>query len=186
MTRHVWVALLVGFAAQGALARERAAPESYPTKPIRFIVPFPPGGPTDILARILGQKLAERWGQPVPVDNRGGANGIIGAELAARSPADGHTLFLGTTSILTISSSLYAKLPYDAERDFAPVNLTVAAPLVLVVHPSTPARSVNELVKLARARPGELAFASSGSAGVAHLSGELLKYLTKIDLTHIP
>jgi tripartite-type tricarboxylate transporter receptor subunit TctC len=180
------VAAFMTLGAQAATLQERAGAESYPTKPIRFIVPYAPGGPTDILARIVGQKLTERWGQQVLVDNRGGANGLIAAELAARSPADGQTLFLGNTSILTINPSLYAKLPYDPEKDFAPVNLTVAAPLVLVVHPSTAVRSVSELVKLAKARPGQLTFASSGSAGVAHLSGELLKYLTNIDLTHVP
>lgn len=186
MKLKAWAALLVALAAHAAPAQERGSAESYPAKPIRFIVPYAPGGPTDILARLIGQKLTERWGQQVLVDNRAGANGLIGAELAARSPGDGHTLFLGNTSILTINPSLYAKLPYDAEKDFAPVNLTVAAPLVLVVHPSMAVKSVAELVKLAKARPGQIAFASSGSAGVAHLSGELLKYLTKIDMVHIP
>jgi tripartite-type tricarboxylate transporter receptor subunit TctC len=186
MTRQTCAVLLVAFATQYALAQDRSASDTYPTKPIRFIVPFPPAGPTDILARVLGQKLTERWGQPVLIDNRGGAAGIIGAELAARSPADGHTLFLGNTAILTILPSIHAKLPYDAEKDFAPVNFTLTAPLVLVVHPSTTATSVNDLVKLAKARPAQLAFASAGSSGIAHLSGELLKHLTKIDMTHVP
>lgn len=178
--------LVMALAAPVAMSQERPAADNYPVKPIRFIVPYAPGGPTDILARIIGQKLTESWGQQVLVENRGGANGLIAAELAIRAPADGHTLFLGNTSILTINPALYARLPYDAEKDFAPVNLTVAAPLVLVVHPSTAVRSVSELVKLAKARPGQLTFASSGSAGVSHLAGELLESLTGIDMTHVP
>ena len=114
------------------------------------------------------------------------ANGIIGAEQAARAPGDGHTLLLGNTAILTINPTLYAKVPYDADKDFIPVNYTVAAPLILVVHPSTAVKTIPELVKLAKSRPGQLTFASAGSGGVAHLSGELLKYLTHIEMTHIP
>ncbi len=176
--------LLIGLGNAGA--QDRPGADSYPSKPIRFIVPYAPGGPTDILARVVGQKLSERWGQQVLVDNRAGANGIIGAEFASKAPPDGHTLFLGNTSILTINPALYAKLPYEPERDFAPVNLTVAAPLILVVHPSVGVKTISDLIKLARARPGQLTFASAGSAGVAHLSGELLKHMTGIDMLHVP
>lgn len=182
----------LGLAFAGAIslipahAQDAPRTDAYPARAMRFIVPYAPGGPTDVLARIVGQKLTERWGQPVVVENRSGANGAIGAELVARSPGDGHTLFLGNTSILTINPALYAKLPYDADRDFAPVNLTVTAPLILVVHPSTAVRTVPEMVRLAKARPGQLTFASAGTGGVAHLSGEMLKHLAKIDLTHVP
>lgn len=179
----------IGFgllAAALAAAAGNAIGQSYPIKPIRFIVPYAPGGPTDLLARILGQKLTEAWGQPVVVENRAGANGNIGAEAVARSAADGYTLFLGNTSILTINPHLYKKLSYDATRDFAPVSLVVAAPLVLVVHPSLPAHNVRQLIALAKSRPGQMNFASAGSAGIAHLAGELFKSMAGVDLVHIP
>jgi tripartite-type tricarboxylate transporter receptor subunit TctC len=186
MKRSIVITLACTCFTSMAAAQEGARPDTYFSKPLRFIVPYAPGGPTDVLARVIGQKLTERWGQPVVVENRSGANGAIGAEQAARAPGDGYTLFLGNTSILTINPALYSKLPYDADKDFAPVNYTVAAPLILVVHPSTPVRTVNDLVKLAKSRPGELTFASAGSGGVAHLSGELLEYLAKIDMVHVP
>lgn len=173
------------FAAK-VMAQDKSAADTYPSKPIRFIVPYAPGGPTDILARLLGQKLTERWGQPVVADNRAGANGAIGAELLSKSPADGSVLFLGNTSILTINPAVYRRLPYDAERHFQPVNLTVAAPLILVLHPSTGVKTVRDVVALAKAPGAGLTFASSGTGGVSHMSGELMKMLAKIDLVHVP
>jgi tripartite-type tricarboxylate transporter receptor subunit TctC len=172
--------------APAALAQEKPTADSYPSKAIRFIVPYAPGGPTDILARLLGQKFTERWGQPVVVDNRAGANGAIGAEMLSKSPADGSVLFLGNTSILTINPSVYRRLPYDAERHFQPVNLTVSAPLLLVVHPSTGVKTVRDMLALAKAPGANLTFASSGTGGVSHMSGELMKVMAKISLTHVP
>jgi tripartite-type tricarboxylate transporter receptor subunit TctC len=175
--------LMMLFCASAAIAQDKSAADSYPAKPIRFIVPYAPGGPTDILARLLGQKLTERWGQPVVVDNRAGANGAIGAEMLAKSPADGSVLFLGNTSILTINPSVYRRLPYDADRHFQPVNLTATAPLILVVHPSTGVKTVRDMLSLARSRAASLTFASGG---VSHMSGELMKMMAKIDLIHVP
>lgn len=169
-----------------AAGLDRQAVESYPSKPIRFIVPYAPGGPTDILARVLGRKLSERWGQQLIIDNRGGANGAIAAELAAKSVPDGYTLFLGNAGVLTTNPALYTKLPYDAEKDFAPVTLIAAAPLLLVVHPSLGIKTVPELVNLAHSRPGRLTFGSGGAGGVAHLAGELLNFMTGIKTVHVP
>ncbi len=160
--------------------------QSYPSKPIRFIVPFPPGGGNDLLARELAQYLVEPLGQPVVVDNRPGASTIIGTELAAKAPPDGHTIFMGNNSTLAINPNLYKKLPYDAVKDFAPVSLLASAPFVLLVHPSVPARSVKELIALARARPGELNFGSAGTGITTHLAGEMLKLMVRIDMVHIP
>lgn len=180
------VCLPLVIAASTSPAQEKSAAESYPSKAIRFIVPYAPGGPTDILARLLGQKLTERWGQPVVADNRAGANGAIGAEMLSKSPADGSVLFLGNTSILTINPAVYRRLSYDAERHFQPVNLTVAAPLILVLHPSTGVKTVRDMIALAKVPGAGLTFASSGTGGVSHMSGELMKMMAKIDLVHIP
>ena len=145
---------LVGAAAAAAAAAlARSAAAWTPDRAVRLVVPFPPGGPTDIVARLLAQKLAEPLGQPVVVENRGGAGGNLGAEHVARSPADGHSLLLATVSVLAINPALYARLPYDAAADLAPIALVAAAPVALVAHPSLPARTVAELVALARARP---------------------------------
>jgi len=160
--------------------------ETYPAKPIRFIVPFPPGGPTDVLARVLGQKLAEQMGQPVVLDNRPGAGGNLGPELAAKSAPDGYTLLLGAVGTLTISPHLYAKLNYDPVRDFEPISLVASMPNVLIVHPSVPAKTLKELVQLAKASPGKLNFGSGGAGTSNHLGGELLKSMTKIDIVHVP
>jgi tripartite-type tricarboxylate transporter receptor subunit TctC len=179
-------ASLLFLCAAAATAQDKSVADSYPSKAIRFIVPYAPGGPTDILARLLGQKLTERWGQPVVVDNRAGANGSIAAEMLAKSPADGSVLFLGNTSILTINPSVYRRLPYDAERHFQAVNLTATAPLILVVHPSTGVKTVRDMIALAKARNANLTFASSGTGGVSHMSGEMMKMMAKIELTHVP
>src|SRR5262245_45865389 len=162
------------------------AAQAYPAKTIRFVVPFAAGGGTDILARLLGQRLTEYLGQAVVVDNRGGAGGVIGAEIVAKSPADGYTLMLGSPGPLTINPNLLARLPYDPQRDFAPVTLATLSAFVLVVHPSLPARSVKEFLALARARPGQLNYGSCGNGSVAPFSAEQLKSLAKINLVHIP
>jgi len=159
--------------------------QQYPVKPVRMIVPFAPGGPLDIHARIVGQKLSEAWGQPVAIDNRTGAAGTIGADLVAKAPADGYTV-LANASAHVIVPSLVAKLPYDPIRDFTPVTVMGSAPLLLVVTPTLPAKNVRELVALGKARPGELAFGSSGNGTSTHLAGELLKSVAGIKMTHVP
>jgi tripartite-type tricarboxylate transporter receptor subunit TctC len=162
------------------------AAQSYPAKPIRIVVTFPPGGPTDIVARAVGQKLTEAWGQQIVVDNRGGAGGIIGTDVAAKAVPDGYTLLLGTSSGLSINPALNPKLPYNAFTDFAPVSLVVINPQILVLHPSLPAGSLTELIKLAKARPGQINYASVGQGSPNHLGMEMLKAMTGIDMVHIP
>ena len=163
-----------------------AQTDAYPSKPIRIVVPFPAGGTTDILARAVAQKITEAWGQSVVVDNRPGAGGNIGAELVAKSAPDGYTLLMGTVGTHAINTSLYAKMPFDHVKDFTPVVLVAGVPNVLVVHPSVPAKSVAELVAYAKANPGKLNFASSGSGTSIHLSGELFKTSAGVQMTHVP
>jgi tripartite-type tricarboxylate transporter receptor subunit TctC len=158
---------------------------SYPDKPIRFIVTFAPGGGTDIFARAIAVKFTEAWGQPVIVDNRAGGNGNIGADIVAKAPADGYTLLLTTNATIVINPHL-SKLPYDPVRDLAPISEVASLPFVLLVHPTLPVKSVPELIALARAKPGQLNFGSSGSGGGAHLGGEMMKTAAKIDMTHVP
>jgi tripartite-type tricarboxylate transporter receptor subunit TctC len=160
--------------------------QSYPSKPIRLVVPYPPGGPLDIMARALGQKLTEAWSQPVVVDNRAGAGGNIGADLVAKSPADGYTLLMGAVATHAINPSLYGKIPYDPVKDFAPVALVAQVPNILVVNPSVPARSVRELIELARARPGYLNFGSGSTGSTGHLAGELFNTMAGVKMVHIP
>ncbi len=159
---------------------------AYPAKPIRLVVPFPPGGATDILARAVAQKLTEAWGQQVLVDNRPGAGGNIGSELVAKAAPDGYTLEMGTVGTHAINASLYAKMPYDHVKDFVPVILVAGVPNVLVVHPSVPVNTVAELIAYAKANPGKLNFASSGSGTSIHLSGELFKVMAGVQMTHVP
>jgi tripartite-type tricarboxylate transporter receptor subunit TctC len=168
------------------LASGSAFGQGFPTKPVRFVVGFTPGGPSDILARALGQKLAERWSQQVVVDNRPGAGGNLAAEAAAKSAPDGHTWLLGNNSILATNQSLYRSLPYDPVKDFAPVALVAIQPNILVVHPSLPVSSVEELIQFSKANPGKLNYASSGSGAAAHLAGELFKAMAGVDLVHVP
>jgi tripartite-type tricarboxylate transporter receptor subunit TctC len=163
----------------------QAQAAAYPAHPIKFIVSYPPGGPADILARTLAQKLAEGLGQPVVVDNRGGANGNIGAEIAAKAPADGYTLFMMTSSHAA-NVTLYPKLPFDLMRDFVHISNVASYPLLLVVNPKVPATTVAELVADAKAHPGALTFASAGSGGGAHLAGELFKTMAGVHLVHVP
>jgi tripartite-type tricarboxylate transporter receptor subunit TctC len=171
--------VLLGLAATAAHA------QTYPTKPIRVIIGFPPGGAGEILVRTVGQKLTERWGQLVLVDNKPGASGNIAAGELVRSAPDGYTL-LYMPAALAVNPSLFPKLPYDLARDFTPVTLFASFPLILVVHPAVPVRSVEELIALARAKPGSLNFASIGNASPPHLAGELFKLMAKVDITHVP
>ena len=160
--------------------------QSYPTKPIRLVLPYPPGGGTDVIARPLAQKLTEQLGQQVIVDNRGGAGGNIGMEFVAKSPADGYTLLFALTAQYAVNPSLYPKLPYDPVRDYAPISLLANAPYLLVVHPALPAKSVAELVALVKARPGQLSYSSSGNGSGAHLAGEMLRSLAHVEIVHVP
>ena len=159
--------------------------QNYPTKPVRFILPFPAGGPTDILGRIIGQKLAVQLGQPVVPENRPGAGGNVGTEYGAKQPADGYTIVLASPS-LSISPSLYKKLGYDPVRDFATISMVAQIPNVLLVHPSVPAKTLMDLVKLAKANPGKLNFGSGGLGTSNHLGSELFKSLAGLNIVHIP
>jgi tripartite-type tricarboxylate transporter receptor subunit TctC len=163
-----------------------AMAEPYPSHPVKIVVPYPAGGSNDIIARILAQKLTERNGQPFLVENRGGASGNIGAEAVASSDPDGYTLLLAAPPPLTTNTALYKNLKFDPSRAFAPVSLVASVPIVLVVHPSVAARTVKELVALAKAKPGTLDFGSSGNGSTNHLAGELLKSMTGIDIVHVP
>ena len=162
-----------------------AQAQQYPAKIIRLVLPFPPGGGTDVVGRLLAQKLSQSLGQQVIVDNRPGAGGRIGTDLVAKSPPDGYTLMLGTSSVMGTGPALYKKLPFDMPKDFAPVSLVSYTAYVLAVHPSVPATSVKALVNLAKARPGRLTYASSGAGGAAHLSGELFSSLAGIKMIHV-
>jgi tripartite-type tricarboxylate transporter receptor subunit TctC len=176
-----FIALALPLYAAGA-----ALGQAYPVKPIRAIVPFVPGGATDIMARSLAQKLSEAFGQQVIVDNRAGGGGVIAAVMAKEAPADGYTLLCGTISTLATNVAVNSKLPYDPLRDFAPITLTSSNPYFLVTHPSVTANSVKEFVALARARPGQMNYASSGTGGGAHLAGALFLNMAKIDMVHVP
>ena len=175
----------LALAVLAAIAALPAAAQTYPNRPIRLVVPSSPGGGTDITGRIVANKLSEQLGQQVVVDNRAGAGTIIGIEIAAKAPPDGYTLLMGL-STLAINPSMYAKLPYDALRDLAPISLAVLSPNILTVHPSVPAKTVKEFIALAKAKPGTITFGSAGQATSPHLSGELLKVLAKIDIVHVP
>ena len=169
-----------------AAASVPALAQTYPSRPIRLIVPSTPGGSVDTLARTVAPKLSEKWGQQVVVDNRAGAGGAIAAELVAKSPPDGYTLIMATVSSAATNVSLRKNLPYNPVTDFAPVTLVATQNLMLVIHPSVPAKNVKELIALAKKQPGQLSFASAGNGTGGHLSGELFKLLAGIDLLHIP
>lgn len=171
--------------AQAVLAGNASA-QTYPSKPIRIVVPFAAGGGVDFTARIVGQKLGTALGQPVVADNRTGASGAIGTEIVAKAPPDGYTLLLGSAGPLAILPGISARLPFDPVASFAPITQVSSMPFVLVVHPSLPVKSVQDLIALARARPGQLNFGSPGSGSTTHLAGELLKALAKIDIVHVP
>ncbi len=177
------VPLLLLVAALPAAAQP-AASGAYPAKPLRIIVPFPPGGSVDVIARLITPKLAESLGQQVIIDNRSGASGNIGSELAARAAPDGYTLLANTLPFVT-NGFLYSRMPYDAVKDFVPLSVLASSPAMLAVHPSVPVRTVRELVQLARSKPGALNYASSGVGTNHHIAGELLNYLAKIEITAI-
>jgi tripartite-type tricarboxylate transporter receptor subunit TctC len=172
-------------AAAAAFATAAIA-QTYPTQSVRFIVPFPPGGTTDILARVFAQKMSEAWGQSVVVENRSGAGGLIGSELVARSAPDGYTILLGTIGTHGVSLSLYSKISYHPEKDFAPVTLLATLPNILAINPLVPAKNVNELIAYAKANPGNIAYASAGNGTASHLAGEMFRKAAGIDIAHIP
>lgn len=183
MMRTLQLAALAIVLATTALT---AGAQTYPVRPVHLIVPYPPGGQYDVYARILGAKLGDIWRQPVVVENRVGANGIVGTDFVAKSAPDGYTIMMGGIGPHGISPSLYSKLPYDPIRDFTPVIHVGSAPNVLVVHPTVAAHSVRELISLAKSKPGQLSFSSAGSGSSQHLSGEMFKTVAGVDMTHVP
>ena len=168
------------------LAAATLQAQNFPVKPVRVITPFTAGSAIDTLARVLGQKMGDGWGQQVVIDNRMGANGIFGPDAAAKAPPDGYTIHLGNISTLAVNPHLYLKLPYDALRDFVPITLAATIPVVLVVHPSLPVKSVKELIALAKARPGQLNYASGGTGSAQHLPMEMLRVESGINIVHVP
>jgi tripartite-type tricarboxylate transporter receptor subunit TctC len=184
MTKIIIIQIVIFIA--GAVAPASAPAQAYPSRPVRLLVPTTPGGSVDTLARTIGPKLTERWGQQVVVDNRPGAGGTIAGDLAAKAAPDGYLLMLGTIASLCTNVSLHKKLPYDPLKDFAPVTLVATQNLMLLVHPSVPVKTVNDLVRFAKSQPGKLAFASAGNGTGSHLSGELFKQLAGVDMLHIP
>jgi tripartite-type tricarboxylate transporter receptor subunit TctC len=180
------LALMAALAALALAPLAPAAAQDFPSRPVRFIVPYAAGGSGDLLARLLGNKLASLWGQQVVVDNRAGGGGLIGTEAAARSEPDGYTLYLATDGPLTVAASLYKRVPYDWKRDFAPVSMLAMGYQVLIVRASFPARDLKELIALAQQKPGELNYASIGIGSAPHLGAELFKSVAKVDITHVP
>ena len=179
--RRLLIALALALVAAGG-----AFAQAYPSRPIRLIVPFPPGGGNDVIARIVGQKLSERLGQPVVIDNKGGGNGVIGLNALAQAPPDGYTLGVGAAGPMAVNPSLYENLSYDPLRDFTPITNMVNFPLLLVVHPGLKARTIPELIALAKGQPGKIFYASPGSGNSGHLAGELFNSMAKVQTTHVP
>jgi tripartite-type tricarboxylate transporter receptor subunit TctC len=186
IARRRWLA----YAAAGLLPLLGAPPadaqSAWPAKPVRIVVPFVPGGTTDIVARLVGQKLSELWGQPVVIENRAGAGGNIGADLVAKSPPDGYTLLMASGSIFTVNPYLYKSLPFDAQKDFVPVTMVASGPMLISVHPSVPANTLAQLIELARAKPGSIAFGSAGVGSQVHMAAENFAYAAGIQLQHVP
>ena len=178
---HMALAAVLGIAATAPTAAQ-----NYPTRSVRIIAPFPAGGSSDLVARILAQKLTEMNGQPFIVDNRPGAGGTLGTELGAKAAPDGYTLTVGNVAPTAVNVSLFKKLPYDPVQDFAPIALSAVGTTVLVVHPSLPVRTTKELIALAQAKPGQLNYGSGGSGTPAHLTGELFRYMAKVNIVHVP
>ena len=186
LLRNVVCALTAAFAFLASLPRASAQSPTYPSRPIRFIVPLPAGGGADIVARIVAERLTKSLGQQVLVDNRAGGGTVIGADLAAKSPPDGYTLLLGTATTHAINASLVRKLPYDPVRDFTPITLVAVLPQIIVSHPSLPVVSLQEFIALARKRPGEIFFASTGNGSANHLGGEMLNVVAGLRNVHVP
>ncbi|MBO9642675.1 MAG: tripartite tricarboxylate transporter substrate binding protein [Pseudacidovorax sp.] len=187
LRRRAGLALVTALATGALLAPALGqAQPAYPSKPIHIVVPFPPGGSTDVLARRIGDKLASAWGQPVVVDNRAGAGGTVGADYVAKSAPDGYTLLMGVTGSNAIAQALYAKLPYDVVKDFAPVSMVVSAPLVLAVNPDVKVRTAQEFLALAKSKPGGLSYGSAGNGTSMHLTGEMYKQAAGVSMVHIP
>ena len=180
MLRKITLAISLMLAAVGL-----AMAQSYPNKPVKLVVPFPPGGGTDIVARLIGQKLSEAWHQTVIIDNKPGANTLIGTEYVARAPSDGYTLLMASPSH-TINPALYKNIRFDTQKDFSGAAIVAMGPLVLAVNPSVPAKNVRELIELAKNRPGEISYASAGTGSSTHLAGELFKNLAGINMMHVP
>lgn len=187
MIRRFLAATALAIGALSTLALPTtASAQAYPSKPIRIIVPYSPGGTTDLLARLVGQKLSERLGQPVVVDNKPGANGMIGADVVAKAPPDGYVIGIASPGTHAANASLYKTMPYDTIKDFTPITLAVSAPMLLVVHPSLGVNSVKELIAAAKAKPGTISYASGGSGSSQHLAMEQFKLMAGIDMTHVP
>ena len=180
------LAILTGAALLLSAASAFSQSDAYPVRPIRFIVPLPPGGGADLVARVVAERLSKNLNQQVLVDNRAGGGTVIGADLAAKSAPDGYTLLLGTATTHAINSSLVKKLPYDPIKDFAPISLVAVLPQIIVAHPSLPANTLPELIALARTRPGEILFASTGNGSANHLGAEMLKSVAKLNMVHVP
>ncbi len=178
--KKLWVATLFSLATASAIA------QGWPTRTVSIVVPFPPGGGTDTGARILAEQLARKWGQPVVVDNRAGAAGQIGADFVSKARADGHTLLVGNIGTQAINPALYARLPYDPDKAFAPISLIAELPLAMMVNPNVPAKTVTEFVALAKAQPGKLSYSSSGAGGGPHLAAEMFKDATGTFILHVP
>ncbi|HEV7444512.1 MAG TPA: tripartite tricarboxylate transporter substrate binding protein, partial [Steroidobacteraceae bacterium] len=184
--RLSWVMSVAAVLAALALADAASAQGAYPTKPIRMIVPFPPGGGTDILSRLVANKLTESAGWQIVVDNRGGAGGNIGLDAAAKAAPDGYTMVMGQTSNLTINPSLYSKLPYDSLRDFTPVSVVASSPIAFMVMAKAPYRTLKDLIAAGKAKPGEVTFATTGNGTVGHLTGELIQRIAGVKYVHVP
>ena len=182
----LWKVLAGAFAALALTTAGAASAQAWPARPIRIIVPFPPGGGLDIFARITAPRLQENLGQQIVVENRSGAGGMVGADAVAKAAPDGYTLLFASSAEVTISQHLYPKMAYDAAKDFAPVSYAAHAAMLFSVHPSLPAKTLQEVIAHARANPGKLSFASAGTGGVQHLAGEILKTAAKVDIVHIP
>ncbi|MDB5863298.1 MAG: hypothetical protein JWO70_1104 [Betaproteobacteria bacterium] len=184
--RLSWLMSMAAALASVALADAASAQGVYPAKPIRMIVPFPPGGGTDILSRLVANKLTESVGWQIVVDNRGGAGGNIGLDAAAKAAPDGYTMVMGQTSNLTINPSLYSKLPYDSLRDFTPVSVVASSPIAFMVFAKAPYRTLNDLIAAGKAKPGEVTFATTGNGTVGHLTGELMQRIAGVKFVHVP
>lgn len=186
MAQKSIVARIAAAALLCAAAAGSASGQSYPVKAVRLVVPYPPGGGADLLARPIAQALGDKLGQSVVVDNRGGATGMIGTDIVAKSPADGYTMLMASSAEVALNVAVYSKMSYDPERDLAPVTQVASSPLVLVVHPSLPARNVKEFIALAKKRPGEIGYATAGAGSPHHIAGEWMKLIAKIDIIHVP